>query len=365
MPILHRCAAILGLAMLCLFSGAVQASAHVRDSTGYSSLSSDGALVSYSLSLEYELLAKAVALGPDAAAAADDSQRQRALESGRTGLETYLRDRAEVFLDGARCEPSLKTVSIGSRDEAPYANLDLVYNCPGASGAYQIKYEVFAETDGVVDDHSNIVDYRLGGTVGRAVLDDSHREFSAGDTSPAASGARFGVMGFEHILSGLDHVLFVVALILGARSLRNLGAVISMFTLAHSLTLMTALTGWVNVPSSIVEPLIALSIAVVAIENLLGATARRLPVVFVFGLLHGLGFAGSLRVTDDVSWDLVLSLFSFNIGIEAGQLLLLAAVFPLILLVRRSRWSAPIICGATTLVAAIGLIWFVERFFLT
>ena len=110
---------------------------------------------------------------------------------------------------------------------------------------------------------------------------------------------------------------------------------------------------------------IALSIAFVAVENLLGSTRHRLPVVFGFGLLHGLGFAGSLRITDQVSPELLVSLLSFNVGIETGQALLLLAVFPLVLLIRRTRVAVPAVRSATGVVAAFGLYWFAERFFLT
>jgi hypothetical protein len=117
----------------------------------------------------------------------------------------------------------------------------------------------------------------------------------------------------------------------------------------------------VSAPAEVVEPLIALSIAFVALENLLGATAHRYPVVFVFGLLHGLGFAGSLRVSDEVGWDLVVSLLSFNVGIEVGQALLAAAAVPLVLLVRHLAVGQAVVRGATVLVALFGIGWFIER----
>ena len=362
--ILRRSATILLFALLFLGLGAFPANAHVRDSTGYSEVEANGSTVSYSLSLEYEILARAVDLGPDALAAGDDAKRRELLNAGKDNIQKYLDKRVVLFLDGSACEQALEGLEVTARDGVPYALLDLEYDCPGSNGSYQIKYNVFTDSDAAADNHTNILDYKLGGQEGRTVLDNTHRDFTVGEGSFAASIARFGVMGVEHILSGLDHVLFVVALVLGAANLRSLIGVISMFTLAHSITLVSALLGWVSVPAAIVEPLIALSIAFVAIENLLGATKRRLPVVFVFGLIHGLGFAASLRVTDDVSWNLVASLLSFNFGIEAGQALLLLVAYPLILFVRRSRWSAPALLGATVMVAAFGLLWFSERFFL-
>ena len=175
-------------------------------------------------------------------------------------------------------------------------------------------------------------------------------------------------MGVEHILAGVDHVLFVVALLLGAKSIGGVMKVALTFTLAHSVTLGLAALGWVEVPSRIVEPLIALSIAYVAAETVLGLRPgfsseswHRLLVVFGFGLLHGLGFASALSFTPELSWRLLLSLLTFNAGIEVGQVLVIGLLFPLLLLVRRFRWSTVAHAAAAGLVIAVGLFWFFER----
>ncbi len=355
------CSLVLVPAVL-LTLGAPPALAHVRESTGYSTVHSEGAHVAYTLSLEYELLARAVDLGPEAGSALSDSARREALQNARPALGAYLAERLTVSVDGARCAPALTGNSTEEHDGAAYARLDLDFGCPGEDGEYRIHYDVFSPTDAVVDGHTNIVDYSLGEARGREVLDAGHREFVAGSGSPASAAGRFSAMGMEHLLTGPDHVLFVVALLLGAARPRQLVAVLSMFTLAHSLTLGAALLGLIHVPAEVVEPLIALSIAFVAVENLLGARGR-MPVTFLFGLVHGLGFAGSLQIDGRVDGSLLLSLFSFNLGIEAAQLLLVLVGFPLILLVRRTRFSVPVVRGATISVAVIGLFWFVERFF--
>ena len=364
MPLLRRCALFLAAFAVLLIAGSPAASAHVRESTGYSSIRGEGATVRYSLSLEYGLLSRLVDLGPGALDAPDDGARARALDDGRPALAEYLGERVRVLLDGAVCQPSLRAARPTERDEIPYAQMELAFACPGESGEYRVEYAVFSAKDAVVDSHTNMVEYSLGGHDGRVVLDSGTREFTVGQGSVVDSSLRFGEMGVEHLLSGLDHVLFVIALLIGAGSLRQMVGTLSMFTVAHSLTLAAALLGWLHVPGEIVEPLIALSIAFVALENLVG-TRGRLPVVFLFGLLHGLGFAGALQITDRVDGSLLLSLFSFNVGIEVGQLLLVLVGFPLILLARRTRFSVPVLHGATTLVAATGLFWFIERFFLT
>ncbi|MFD0076641.1 HupE/UreJ family protein [Streptomyces sp. NPDC127166] len=149
---------------------------------------------------------------------------------------------------------------------------------------------------------------------------------------------------------------------LGAQGRRSVVRLATGFTLAHSVTLALAVLGWVDVPTEIVEPLIALSIVYVAVENITrGESRQRVLVVFGFGLLHGLGFAGALDFTDEFSGRLLVSLLSFNVGIELGQLALVLVAFPLILLARRRSWSALAHIGAAAAVGVIGLVWFVER----
>jgi HupE / UreJ protein len=268
-----------------------------------------------------------------------------------------------VALDGVRCEGAVEQVGRERRAEAEYATILLAYDCPGSpSGAYEVRYGVFSEADAVVDDHTNVTDYQLGDARGVFVFDAGHRELDAGAAGPLSSASRFAVMGVEHILAGLDHVLFLVALLLGAQGFGSVLKLASTFTAAHSLTLALAALGWVRVPAEVVEPLIALSIAYVAAENIIGGESRhRLAVVFGFGLLHGLGFASTLSITDDVSGRLLASLVTFNVGIELGQALIIAALFPLLLLIRRHRWSAAAHAGAAVIAVTFGLTWFFDR----
>lgn len=359
---MRRWLVLCGLVLGLFGVGVSTADAHVIASTGYSTVSQDGSRVDYLLSLEYAVLARAVDLG---APVEDDAQREEALEAARPKLAEYLRERVVVSLDGAACEPELAGTSIAPRAGKPYADLALTFSCPGSTGSFHLLYKVFQDSDAVADDHTNLVEYHFADRSGRTVFDRSHHDFTVGDNSMMTSSLQFGRMGVKHILLGLDHVLFVIALIIGAQSFKSLLQVTSTFTLAHSVTLISTLLGGLDVPAIVVEPLIALSIAFVALENLLGATRHRLPVVFGFGLLHGLGFAGSLRITDEVSGDLLVSLLSFNVGIETGQALLLVAVFPLLLLVRKTGYAVPAQRTATGVVAAFGLFWFVERFFLS
>lgn len=144
------------------------------------------------------------------------------------------------------------------------------------------------------------------------------------------------ISGFEHILpKGLDHILFIVGLFLFSRNLKPLVWQITMFTIAHSLTLGLAMLNIINMPAVIVEPLIALSIAYVAIENILinKLSNKRLFIIFAFGLLHGLGFASVLTEFGLPKERFASALISFNLGVEFAQLSLVLALYWLI-----SKW---------------------------
>jgi len=175
-------------------------------------------------------------------------------------------------------------------------------------------------------------------------------------------------LGFTHILpKGLDHILFVLGIFLLSRRLKPVLAQVTAFTVAHTLTLALTIYGVVSLPSSIVEPLIALSIAYVAIENLLTRELkpRRIVLVFTFGLLHGMGFAGVLSQLGLPRSEFLPALVSFNLGVEGGQLTVIAAAFLAVGLPFRHRswYRGRVVVPASCLIAAVGLFWSVQRAF--
>ncbi|MBW8192841.1 HupE/UreJ family protein [Neiella marina] len=186
--------------------------------------------------------------------------------------------------------------------------------------------------------------------------------------SPLETFQLYVTAGFEHIIpKGLDHILFVLGLFFSSLLLASLLWQITAFTLAHSITLGLASLGIVAASGSIVEPLIALSIVWIAIENcLFKQTSKWRPaVVFSFGLLHGLGFAAVLNDYGLPKDDLVPALLAFNIGVEFGQISVILLAFLATYLIRKKAWYRHWIqIPASAVIGLVGLFWFVERVFL-
>jgi hypothetical protein len=192
----------------------------------------------------------------------------------------------------------------------------------------------------------------------------------AEDRSTVRSGfvpARYVVLGFEHIIpEGLDHILFVLGLFLLSTKLRPLLWQVTAFTIAHSVTLALSMFDVVSLPSRVVEPLIALSIACVAIENLLTTQLKpwRPAVVFGFGLLHGLGFASVLRDIGLPREQFAAALIGFNVGVELGQLSVVLLAFLAVGWFRKAPWYRnAIVIPLSAAIALIGLYWAVQRAF--
>lgn len=188
----------------------------------------------------------------------------------------------------------------------------------------------------------------------------------AADTAQRNGFADYVTIGFQHILpKGLDHILFVIGLFLLNARISSLLWQVTAFTLAHTLTLALAIYGVLAMPASVVEPLIAASIIYVCVENLFSSEMSRWRplVVFLFGLLHGLGFAGVLREIGLAPDRFLSGLIGFNIGVELGQLAVIGGCFLAVGLWFRHRpWYRRLITlPASLVIALIGGYWFLER----
>jgi hypothetical protein len=212
----------------------------------------------------------------------------------------------------------------------------------------------------------NLAKIRYRGGLTEHVFTRNDAELTIG--AAAGAGAvlrRFIALGIEHIATGYDHMLFLLALLLGGGGLPATIGIVTAFTVAHSVTLALATFDLVTLPGRLVESAIALSIAWVALENLVFERARgRWRIAFLFGLVHGFGFASILRGMHLPAQGLALSLLAFNLGVEAGQVAVVVLAWPLLLLVERSRRRTWLVRGASAAILVLALYWLVERAFL-
>lgn len=387
-----RVVIVLALIAAALLLSADPADAHVT-TVAYADLAAAGTTdVRVEFDLQYELLSASAAKAQH-----DPALFAAAIEHPRQGAENQvLADHAATILayttarftvtaiGGAQCRPQAAgAASFHNRDATDYARFAVRYVCRAAyHGAYEVHSSLFPDSEGMVKDTKTIVTYKLDGRTGSAVLDASNPQFS---TAQAWTDrfAEFFRLGAEHLLTGLDHILFLVALIISSRRLRDVVFAATCFTAAHTITFLLAALGLVHIGENIVEPGIALSIAAVAAWHLWeerlrraamrgglpppapsrSATLLRLGIVFGFGLIHGLGFATALRIQEPWSWTLLWSLLVFNLGIEAVQLSIILVVFPPLLLLRRRMPRTATVLGVvvTTVVLLFGLLWFAMR----
>jgi hypothetical protein len=175
---------------------------------------------------------------------------------------------------------------------------------------------------------------------------------------------RFTRLGVEHIFTGYDHLAFLLGLLVATTTLGSLVKIVTSFTLAHSITLALATFNLVALPSRLTESLIAVSIGYIAAENLLDFRAmKRYYVTFLFGLVHGFGFSTVLRDMELPRSSLALSLFSFNFGVEIGQITFVLLIFPLVQDLVKSGWNRlkPAVSAG---IACLAVYWFVQRAFM-
>ena len=238
------------------------------------------------------------------------------------------------------------------------------YACPGPIETLSIVYNVFFN-----DDPTSRAIITAQGPMGKreAMAELSSRTLNLrlvgqDETANRPSFLSLVLLGIEHIITGIDHVMFLLALLLGLPRLGQALAIITAFTVAHSITLACAWFGLVTLPSHLVETVIALSIAYVAAENLFGYGLRyRWVIAGGFGLIHGLGFYGALSELGLQGAGALRVLVGFNLGVELGQLIILVLAAPLLLFIRTQDWRNAAVRFASFAFIVIALFWAIER----
>jgi hydrogenase/urease accessory protein HupE len=305
----------------------------------------------------------------DAAHDLNVTPAERLLESN--GANTYARvlaamlaPRFTVMADGRVLTPAW----IGFETIPDRQSLRLRMTFPVASppGTLTVSAHMFPYDP----QHQTFLNVYDGEALTQAILDGGHDRFEyfAGTRQGAlAVIKKFLPAGIHHILIGPDHLLFLVGLLLLGGTIRQLAVVVTSFTIAHSITLSLAALNLVSPPARIIEPAIALSIVYVGADNLLVREGRdvRAWIAFAFGFIHGFGFANVLREMDLPARALGWSLFSFNVGVEIGQLIVVLIVATTLAWLRARSEAAgrQLAFAGSIVVIAAGTFWFVQRVF--
>ncbi len=282
---------------------------------------------------------------------------------GETIIRT-IAGRLEIAADGRVLKPEWSAPEVVADRQS--IRLRLRIDLDGAPGTIAVAASLFPYDP----NHQTFLNIYEGDALTQAILDRGRARFeyfSGTRQGVVAVVLRFLPEGIHHILIGPDHLLFLVGLLLLGGTIRQLALVVTAFTLAHSITLSLAALNLVSPPAHIIEPAIALSIVYVGADNLLvhGGRDMRAWIALAFGFIHGFGFANVLREMDLPSRALGWSLFSFNLGVEVGQLLVVVVVASAFAALRArseaaGRWL--VVAGSIAVVAA-GTYWFVERVF--
>lgn len=352
---------LLALCALLLTAGDPVAFAHQTNLTS-ARVSVEGPTVRYRLTVSVHDLALAVGIPTDLVTPLP--MRDFALR--RAEIAVYLQKGLLIDSQAGACaqeEPEFDFVDFP-------LNLDLLltFDCAGPVEELTIGYFLFFELD---------ESHRAVGKVIREqedltfVFDSGTTELRFDLSKAPSAGAwlvsflRIFILGVEHILTGIDHLLFLLALLIVNARLLAVVKVVTAFTLAHSVTLALAWYGWLDLPARLVESAIAFSIGFVALANLIGRDfSHRWLLAGAFGLVHGLGFYGVLRDLGLAQADAVTTLLAFNLGVEAGQLAIVALVYPLLLLWVRQVWYRRSAQAASLAILAVAGWWIVERAFL-
>jgi hypothetical protein len=293
-------------------------------------------------------------------------------------IAAYALARLGIVADGLACPIAVTGHLIDNHSDGAYAVLRFAVDCPAVWHVLTIKYKLLFDLD---PQHRGLLRLEEHGLTHTAVFSPDHDTWQLEGHS-VALGRQFLEYfrtGVWHIWTGFDHILFLCALLLPAmlehrhgrweavasfrRAFFEVLRVVTAFTIAHSITLSLAVLGFITLPSRLIEATIAASVVIAALNNLYPLIEKRLWIVaFVFGLVHGLGFANVLTDLALPKPALAVSLVSFNLGVEAGQLAIVATFLPLAYLSRHSWLYPRVALGAGSVsIVTVASVWLIER----
>ena len=367
--------AALLLALALLFGPIQPASAH-RPSDAFLTLDVAERTITGQWDIALRDLEHAIGLDSDQ----DGAVTWGELKGQHEAIAAYALSRLAITTGAGVCPTRIAEHLVDRHDGAAYAIVRFTADCPAAVQALDLTYNLLFDLDAL---HHGLVRVSHAGQTHTTTFSPQRRDWriEAGTPDRLRQVTTYLAEGIWHIWIGFDHILFLISLLLPAvlrpdgRNRRpvprlhaafvDVAKVVTAFTVAHSATLALAATGWLSLPSRLVEPVIAATIIVAAANNLYPLITRRIWIMaFGFGLIHGVGFAAALQQLGLPAGAFLVSLISFNIGVELGQLVIVAAVLPAGLLLWRSpRYARGVLQFGSLVIAAVAGLWLVERTF--
>ncbi len=302
-------------------------------------------------------------------------------------LQAWLANGIALAAEGGACQLQPEDLLASQYADGLYLSAQWRVRCPAASASgpvpsgLSLRYDLIFGRDNL---HRGLLRVNLPGNQSSLIFSPDRPQalVGSGEGGTLAVLKRYVVEGVWHIWIGIDHVLFLLSLLLLAPlvparrkvtqwrgeaqmrpALRDVLAVVTAFTVAHSITLGLSVMQWLEPPADFIEPAIALSVVAAAVNNLLGRSSlKRWRLAFVFGLIHGFGFANVLLDLGLPAQQLALALLGFNLGVELGQIAIVMVFFPLAWLLRHTafyRWGVVVIGSAS--IAVLGLAWTLSR----
>ena len=365
------CSRAVAVIAFLLFSAA--ALAH-KPSDSYLSLTAQGSEVRGQWDIALRDLDYAIGLDADD----DGAITWDELRAREADLAAYALARLRISADGKPCALRSNALLVDRHSDGAYAVMRFSGACGEDIRKLSVDYRLFFDLD---PQHRGLTSITTGGTTRTAIFSPERatQQFDVGAETPLRQLLAFVKEGVGHIWVGVDHLLFLLALLLPAMFERTAGGwkpvarvrealwsvfkIVTSFTVAHSITLSLAALQVVSLPSRWVETAIAASVLLAALNNLYPVVRRRLWLVaFIFGLIHGFGFASVLLDMGLPRNALVLSLFGFNLGVELGQLVVVAFYFAIAYVLRVTRlYGRVVLSGGSALIALIAAVWMLER----
>ncbi|KON86879.1 hypothetical protein AF332_08715 [Sporosarcina globispora] len=360
----------LSLFIIVLILGTATTSFAHSSSMGYSKLNVKGNQIDYELFLDQRDLLVQFDTNKN------DNLENEELPSQKDGIESFLQKDLRIDVDSKPLTMELLSMDVTTKDSTRGVVFQIRLTADEAIEQLNIHYNLVFED---APAHTSVLLVHSGEFFYEDILDINRKDiqitFPAAETTGSCNDCghkaqseigsvlwKYFVLGIEHILIGYDHLLFLLSLVLIASRFKDALKIVTAFTVAHSITLFLVATDRIQVSSHWVEALIPLTICYVAVENMFVQKAKwRWQLTTLFGLIHGMGFAGALAETGLPKSNLIGSLLTFNLGVEAGQLMILCLLLPFLLWLRRFPWYRKMMISTSCLIFVLAFYWLIQR----